>query len=68
MVGGFNIFDTAQTGDIREDKIPACVKVVNNHVKCNNINDCRVETCYFRQPDRDPIKLMKDKGGKNAKC
>ncbi len=60
MVGGFNIFDTAQTGEIREDKIPACVRIINNRVKCNNINDCFVETCYFRNTNRDPITLMKE--------
>ncbi len=59
MVGGFNIFDTAQTGEIREDKIPACVRVINNGVKCGDVNDCFVETCYFRNQDRDPLVLMK---------
>lgn len=60
MVGGLNIYDTAQTGDIREDKVPSCCRIVTGKVRCNDVNDCAVETCYFRMPDRDPIHLMKE--------
>lgn len=60
MVGGSNIYDTAQTGYIYEDEIPACVRVVNHQIKCNDINDCRVETCYFRPTGKPVIRQMID--------
>lgn len=60
MVGGTNIFDTAQTGYIYEDELPACVKIVGNHVRCNDINDCTVETCYFRPTGKPVIRQTID--------
>ena len=58
MVGGTNIFDTPQTGYIYEDEIPACVKIVNNRVKCNNLNNCTIDTCYFKPTGKPIIRQM----------